>query len=81
MGRLIDEQVTNEAVRKILRKYGFQDESVVSDEIWDCIENEVQTAYDVEQAIEDARVDAYSMGFDESQVEILVKDIRQKIDC
>lgn len=48
MGRLIDESTTNEAVRKVLRKYGFSDESTISDEIWDCIENEVITAFDVE---------------------------------
>lgn len=48
--RLIDEQTTNEAVRKVLRKYGFSDESVVSDEIWDCIEN-TETAYDVDKVV------------------------------
>lgn len=48
MGRLIDENVTNEAVRKVLRKYGFNDDSIVSDEIWDCIENEIPTACNIE---------------------------------
>ena len=52
MGRLIDEQATNEGVRKVLRKYGFRDESVVSDEVWDTIENEVPTAYDVDKVVE-----------------------------
>ena len=50
--RLIDEQTTNEAVRKVLRKYGFNDDSIVSDEVWDCIENEVPTAYDVDKVVE-----------------------------
>ena len=50
--RLIDEQTTNELVRKVLRKYGFADDSVVSDEIWDTIENEVPTAYDLEKIVE-----------------------------
>lgn len=77
MGRLIDENTVNEAVRKILRKYGFNDDSTVSDEIWDCIENEVPTAYDIEKVIEKVRTDAYTMSFDESQVEILIDDIKQ----
>lgn len=45
--RLIDEQTANEAVRKVLRKYGFADESTLSDEVWDTIENEVPTAYEL----------------------------------
>lgn len=49
--RLIDEQTTNEMVRKVLKKYGFADDSVVSDEIWDTIENEVPTAYDLEKIV------------------------------
>ena len=55
MGRLIDEQTTNEAVRKVLRKYGFTDESIVSDEVWDTIENEVPTAYDVDRVVEELK--------------------------
>ena len=51
MGRLIDEQTANKAVRKVLRKYGFSDDSVVSDEVWDCIENEVPTAYDMDKEL------------------------------
>lgn len=35
------------------------------------------TAYDVEKAVEIVRVDCYSMGFDESQTEIIVEDIRK----
>jgi hypothetical protein len=50
--RLIDADKANEAVRKVLRKYGFSDESVVSDEVWDAIENEVPTAYDADNVVE-----------------------------
>lgn len=57
MGRLIDEQTANEAVRKVLRKYGFSDELCVSDEIWDCIENEVPTAYDVDKVVEGLKLE------------------------
>lgn len=78
--RLIDESKTNEAVRKILRKYGFSDESIVADEVWEAIENEVPTAYNIEEVIEKVRTDAYMMSFDESQVEILIDDIKQGYD-
>ena len=78
--RLIYESKTNEAVRKVLRKYGFSDTSVVSDEIWDCIENEVPTAYDIEEVIEKVRTDAYTMSFNENQVERLIDDIKQGYD-
>ena len=35
------------------------------------------TAYDVEKVVDAVRVDCYSMGFDESQTEIIVGDIRK----
>lgn len=34
-------------------------------------------AYDVEKVVDDVREDCYSMGFDESQTEIIIKDIRK----
>ena len=36
------------------------------------------TAYDVDKVIDEVRGDCYSMGFDESQTEIIVDDIRAK---
>lgn len=38
---------------------------------------EQPTAYDVEKLVEIVRVDCYTMGFDESQTEIIVEDIRK----
>lgn len=38
---------------------------------------EQPTAYDVEKVVEIVRVDCYTMGFDESQTEIIVEDIRK----
>ena len=35
------------------------------------------TAYDVEKVVDHVRQDCYSMGFDESQTEIVVADIRK----
>ena len=35
------------------------------------------TAYNIEKVVEIVRVDCYSMGFDESQAEIIVEDIRK----
>lgn len=34
------------------------------------------SAYDVEKVVEDVRIDCCAMGFDESQAEIIVVDIR-----
>lgn len=38
---------------------------------------ELPTVYDVEKVVEIVRVDCYTMGFDESQTEIIVEDIRK----
>lgn len=39
--------------------------------------NRWPTAYDVEKVVDHVRQDCYSMGFDESQTEIVVADIRK----
>lgn len=36
-----------------------------------------QTVYNLDKVVEIVRVDCYSMGFDESQAEIIVEDIRK----
>ena len=38
---------------------------------------EVPTAYDVEKVVEEVRCDCYTMGFDESQAEVIVNDVRK----
>ena len=35
------------------------------------------TAYDIEKVVHSVRADCYTMGFDESQTEILVDDVRK----
>ena len=37
---------------------------------------EQPTAYDVEKVVEDVRIDCCAMGFDDSQIEIIVKGVR-----
>ena len=47
--------------------------------IQNCIEavEKQPTAYNPEKVVEIVRVDCYTMGFDESQTEIIVEDIRK----
>ena len=38
---------------------------------------EQPTAYDIEKVVDVVREDCYSMGFDESQTEIIIEDVRK----
>ena len=49
--RLIDADDATRVVEGVLKKYGLDRESVVTDEIHDAIDN-IQTAYDVEKVVE-----------------------------
>lgn len=49
--RLIDADDATRVVESVLKKYGLDRESVVTDEIHDAIDN-IQTAYDVEKVVE-----------------------------
>lgn len=75
MGRLIN------ADKLIDYFYYGQDDKPIIDGLADRkiieIIKEQPTAYDVEKVVDSVRVDCYAMGFDESQTEIIVADIRK----
>lgn len=75
MGRLIKENT----VIEVAEKFTFTDENErrkYLDFVRYCVQNS-KTAYDVEKVVDVVREDCYSMGFDESQTDIVVKDIRK----
>ena len=71
MGRLVDA----DTLVKIIDRHTTEDGRLDNDIT--CILEEVPTAYDVEKTTEQVCVDCYTMGFDESQTEIIVNDIKR----
>lgn len=75
MARYIDADETTRVIERVLKKYGLDRESVVTDEMHDAIDN-IPTAFDLDNVVDSVRVTCYQMGFDESQIEIIVDGIR-----
>lgn len=76
---MLNDFVSKQAVIDIIHKEIERTNSYTEHETQINIEIAVKAlpcAYDVEKVVEDVRVDCCSMGFDESQVEIIVADIR-----
>ena len=71
MGRLVD----TDTLVKIIDRHTTEDGRLDNDIT--CILEEVPTAYDSEKVMDQVRVDCYTMGFDESQAEIIASDIKR----
>jgi hypothetical protein len=72
--RLIDADALIETMKKVETEY---EDAMTCPSWWTSysVISEQPTVYDVEKVVEDVRKDCYSMGFDESQTEIIVNDI------
>ena len=66
--RLIDANKVKELINGL--------DSLPWEEELDDLVDSIPTAYDVEKVVEDVRIDCCAMGFDDSQIEIIVKDVR-----
>lgn len=82
MSDLISRSETIKKLREYADQKCFNGEEELANGILKAIcfmakEDNVPAAYDVEKVVEQIRCDCYSMGFDESQTEILVNDIRK----
>ena len=71
--KLIDADALIENIGKIVPSTDYYE---FASQICNAIRNQ-PTTYDVEKVVDAVREDCYSMGFDESQTEIIIKDIRK----
>ena len=67
--------ISRSAVIEVLKETGI----IVDNDLGNLVVAEIEripTDYDVEKVVEDVRIDCCAMGFDDSQIEIIVKDVR-----
>lgn len=72
----MDDLISRNKVIDVLKETGI----IVDNDLGHLVLEEIEripTAYDVEKVVEQIRCDCYTMGFDESQTEMVVNDIRK----